>query len=261
MTAIFCQGEAMLEDLNERLITHHVGGTWRAPYSERMRNLRPLPAGPVIGALAEADAQDIARAMRASEAGAASMDALGQSARDRLAAAFLSQTRERGALIAAARALERGQDRTSAEAEVQRMLRAMERALSEPVPESRGTAGPMMLILGTAAGALESMGTVLLQRLRTGGAFLLKPAPRAPVVPAVLMDALASAGLPPGAGGLLQGGGVATGAPLLLHLRVTRAVLAGKATARAELAAAARAGGVQLECSVASSDAKARPAR
>ena len=249
----------MLEDLNEKLITHHVGGAWRAPYSGRMRALRRGGGGPVIGALAEADERDIARAMHGSVAGAAAMAAMGQAARDRLAAAFLDRTRERAALIAASRALERGG--TGHEAEGHRMLRAMEQTLYEPPPDSAGAAGEMALILGTAAGPLEALGAALVQRLRAGGAILLKPAPRAPIVPLALMDALAAAGVPRGAAGLLQGGGVTTGAPLLGHPKITCAVLAGKAAARTELAETARAGGVRLDCRATPPGTCERPGR
>jgi aldehyde dehydrogenase len=236
-------------ELSERLITHHVGGAWRAPLSNRMRAL-PAPHGAASpGALVEADAADLARALAAAHAAAPSLAALAPAQRRDLAAGLVEAVAAHLPMLAAARALETGADTAATRAEAQDMLRAMRRVLQDGVAPSASAAAPLA-VLGVAPAPPALLGAAMVALILAGRAAVLKPAPRAAIVPLVLMQSLdaGAPALPAGALNLIQGGGAATGAALLTGPGLAAALLAGKPAPRPALAAAVLAAGLPLIC-------------
>jgi len=215
------QPEGLRDNLKELLLTHHVGGHWRAPLSGQMRDVL-TPSGAPLGRLVEAGDRDLARAMAAARRAAPALSALPAGARAALAGRFARELALRAEALTAARQLEG----------LAVGLAADPVALPDlgPLPP-----GPIAL-LGTVAAPPALLAGALAAALRAGRPVLLKPAPRAPVAPLVLVEALRAAGVPPGAVALLQGGGAATGAPLLALPGLGGALLVGKPTARAAIA-------------------------
>lgn len=211
----------MLENLSELLLTHHVAGHWRAPLAQGMRDLL-APDGRLIGRLVEAGPDDLARALAAAEAAAPQLAAMPAADRAALADRFGVELEARAQELAAARRLE-----TVAAEVVSQPYAALDAGALPP--------GPLAL-LGTVAGHPALMAGVLAVALRAGRPAIVKPAPRAPLTAMVLVEALAAAGAPAGAVGLIQGGGAATGAGLLSAPGLGGAVLVGKAAVRPGIA-------------------------
>ncbi|MGY6411252.1 MAG: aldehyde dehydrogenase family protein [Alkalilacustris sp.] len=191
----------MLENLSELLITHHVGGAWRAPLSQRMHDVRLH--GALAGRLVEAEEADVRRALDH----ARRMPAAPQP--DHLAQRFLDAWAARAGWAEAARRRE-----------------GFSGGLAPQIPGLSGS-GPLAL-LGSVITTPGLMAGAVAAGLRAGRPILLKPAPRAPFTALVLAEALAEAGAPPGAFALLQGGGAVTGTALRTLLGTGDLRLLGK---------------------------------
>jgi acyl-CoA reductase-like NAD-dependent aldehyde dehydrogenase len=211
-------GAHVLENLSELLLTHHVAGRWRAPLSQRVRDVRGAD-GALLSRMVEAGPRDLARALAAAEAAAPVLAALPAAARDALALRFAEELAARAEVLAWARRLEGGG--------ADGLGRQVDLAGMPPGP---------LAVLGTVAGGPAPLAGVLAAALRAGRPAIVKPAPRAALSPLVLIEALVAAGVPPGAVGLVQGGGAATGAGLLALPGLGGAVLAGKPAPRPGMA-------------------------
>jgi acyl-CoA reductase-like NAD-dependent aldehyde dehydrogenase len=203
----------MEEGLSERLLAHHVAGRWRAPLSQRMRDV-PGPDGAPLGRLVEGDARDIARLMAAAGGAGPVLGALGSAGRSAVADRFRVELIAREGLLAEARRLEGGAPPGTLEG----------RALP-PLPPGA------LALLGTVA-APALVAALLAAALREGRPVILKPAPRAPLAALVIVEAARAAGAPAGAVSLVQGGGTGTGAALLAAPGIAAGLLAGKPAAR-----------------------------
>ncbi len=201
-------GADMLENLAEMLMTHHVGGRWRAPLSQRMRDVRG-PRGALLGRMVEAGPADVQRALRYAEGAAQALVAPGAEGRAAFVQRFLAEWAERAAWVEAARRREGFSGGLTP------------RELSLPGGGPVALLGSVLASPGLMAGAVAA-------GLRAGRPVLLKPAPRAPFTALVLAEALAAAGPPPGAFALLQGGGRVTGMALRSQCGTERVVLLGK---------------------------------
>lgn len=183
----------------EKLLTHHVGGVWRAPLSQRMRNVT-IQDGPATLRLVEADRQDIDRAF-----GLARLPDSAPEIAARLAAAW----RVRGSDLA------RGQHPDS--------------AATPPRPgPMRGLPMGVVVLLGSVRAPVGMLAAAAIAALGQGCAVILKPAPRAPFEGLALADAVSDAALPPGCFTLLQGGGAVTGQALCRHEGCAGAFLPGR---------------------------------
>jgi len=244
------KGRAMQGDLTEKLLTHHIGGAWRAPFSEGMRAVVAGPGKAVIGHIVEADQADIARAVNVASTAAGGFSALPPAARQRMAARFLDAVRDRMDPIAEARALERGIEPEAAHREAQALLTAMERALMAGTAREDRFAGPVAVlgVLGVGPAPLAVLGVLLLGVIASGYCCILKPAPGAAISPLGLMDAARDALVPAGVLNLVQGGGLVTGERLVARIGTGPVLLAGKPTARAALRDKASAAGTRLIC-------------
>ena len=201
----------MLENLSELLLTHHVAGRWRAPLSQRLRDLRG-PDGRLLGRLVEAGPADLTRALAAAEAAAPRLAALPEPARTALVERFLTALAARAEALETLHRLEGGQ---------------MAMAVPATVDPDSLPPGPLA-VLGTVEGTPALLAGALVAALRAGRPVILKPAPRAPLGALVLVEALRAAGAPPGSVGLVQGGGAVTGARLLEMPGLGGALLLGK---------------------------------
>ncbi len=195
----------MLDDLSEKLITHYVGGAWRAPLATAAQPVT-LVCGRVPGQIVPAGAADVARALAWAEAAQMVMTAPARQ-QEWLAAFDAARPALLGALDAAQR-LERG-------------------APGGIVPGTKLSTGPgpLALLLPAAMSPVAQAG-VLRAALAAARPVIVKPAPGGAVSATVLMDHLHRLGLPPGAVAMLQGDGPGTGAvlehtPGLRTLRLT----------------------------------------
>ncbi|MBK5927403.1 aldehyde dehydrogenase family protein [Rhodobaculum claviforme] len=198
----------MLENLAEMLMTHHVGGSWRAPLSQRMRDVRG-PDGRPLGRMVEGGAADVARAI--AMAAACGLEGMDPAQRADLAARVLEEWHARRAALEAALRHGGGSDATDL-----------------PPLAPLAVSGPVAM-LGTVAAAPGLMAAAVAGALRAGQPVVLKPAPRGPFTALALAEAVAAAGAPPGAFALLQGGGAHTGRALVSHPGLGAAVVLGKA--------------------------------
>ena len=198
----------MLENLAEMLVTHHVGGRWRAPLSQRMRDVRGR-RGALLGRLVEAEPADIQRALHHAKAAGQALAPLDAAGREALAQRFLAEWTARSNWVEAARRRE-----------------GFSGGLT-PRALTLAGAGPLAL-LGSVVTPPGLMAGAVAAGLRAGRTVLLKPAPRAPFTALVLAEALAAAGPPPGSFALLQGGGAVSGMALRSLCGAANVALLGK---------------------------------
>lgn len=221
-------------ELSERLLTQYIAGGWRVPLSTVMRAV-PGPPGAAPMALVEAGPADVARACAAADAGARALAAQGAPGRAKLVQAMAAAVEARADLLAQAIMLEFGVSRDAASGDLDAMRRAI--AAKPAMPRQVGAGGGKVLLLGAVGARPDLWAGMMAAGLREGCALLIKPAPRAPVLPAMLAAVLHEAQLlPPGALGLIQGGGGVTGAALLAQPGLSGALLLGRAAPRAALA-------------------------
>ncbi len=189
----------IVDDLREKLVTHYVGGGWRAPLATGGNPVR-LACGRCPGQIVPAGPLDVERALLHARAFAVS---------------------GAGAAAGAAVAERIMQDSGALEATLERAQRAecgaagrslAEGALQHLVADRR----PVALLF--PADLMPRAQLLLVESvLRSGRPLIIKPAPGGAVAATVLFDALHALGVSPGAVALLQGDGPGTGGLLLRH--------------------------------------------
>lgn len=173
-------GSRVLENLSEMLLTHYVGGAWRAPHGAGRFPLLDAD-GHLIGKVVLGDAQDMARARRAARAGTGASHGARSVARAALA--------KGGAALAHALATPppgRTPDATR--------LRVID-------PPAGGDA---VVLVGDVTQGVALFADLLDRVLDQGQGMIVLSDPAAAIGASILIDALHRAGLPAGSIALLH---------------------------------------------------------
>ncbi|WP_020389570.1 aldehyde dehydrogenase family protein [Kribbella catacumbae] len=204
-----------------RHLLNHIGGQWVAAGSGETRpNLNPANTGDVIGRFSEAGAKDAALAVDAAVAAQPAWDAKGPIDRAAVLAAAGRLIEERLEDFAAAITREQGKRLAEARGEVRRALAILDFTVGEarrlngvttPAEEPRTIAMTFRRPLGVVGLITPWNFPVAIPMwkvapaLLAGCAAVLKPSPLTPWTSALLVQAFADAGLPPGVLNLIQG--------------------------------------------------------
>lgn len=244
-------------DRTEKLLTHYLGGSWRAPLSVRHHPILDPADGTLWGRIVLADPADVDRAVAAATEARPGWAATPPAGRLGLIQALLAGLERRLPDLAAALALETGaapglaaRQAGTALAETRALAAALEAGTGPRLLEDGAVlAGRPHGVCAVLTAALDPAGAVarlVLPALAAGCCVIWKPGPEAPVSALVWTDLLDAAGAPPGVFSMLQGCGPVTGAALAGHDRVAALACTAGAEAAAAIRAASARRGVPL---------------
>ncbi|MER5307726.1 aldehyde dehydrogenase family protein [Streptomyces sp. NPDC002773] len=210
----------MAEPRPEHLL-NHIDGAWVPSSTGAVRaDLNPADTDDVIGEFAESGAKDAAAAVDAAAAAQGAWDALGPIERATFLTAAARLIEERQEVFAAAITREQGKRLSEARGEVTRSLAILDFTIGEarringvttPAEEPRTLAMTFRRPLGVVGLITPWNFPVAIPMWKAAPALVagctavLKPSPLTPWTSALLVEAFADAGLPPGVLNLLQG--------------------------------------------------------
>ncbi|MHA6622327.1 aldehyde dehydrogenase family protein [Pseudonocardia sp. DLS-67] len=202
-------------------LLNHIAGTWAPSRGGQVRpNVNPADTRDVIGEFPESVAADVTAAVDAAAAAQPAWDAIGPIARAVVLGRAARLIEERTEQFAAAITREQGKRLSEARGEVARSLAILEFTTGEarrlggittPAEDLRTFAVTFRRPLGVV-GLITPWNFPLAipmwkvaPALLAGCAAVLKPSPLTPLTSALLVQAFADAGVPPGVLGLVQG--------------------------------------------------------
>lgn len=202
-------------------LLNHIDGGWVPSTTGAVRaNLDPADTGHVIGEFAESGAKDATAAVDAAAAAQGAWDALGPIERAKYLTAAARLIEERAELFAEAITREQGKRLSEARGEVSRSLAILDFTIGEarringvttPAEEPRTIAMTFRRPLGVVGLITPWNFPVAIPMWKVAPALVagctavLKPSPLTPWTSALLVQAFADAGLPPGVLNLVQG--------------------------------------------------------
>ncbi|MFJ4688935.1 aldehyde dehydrogenase family protein [Streptomyces sp. NPDC091377] len=202
-------------------LLNHIDGRWVPSSTGAVRaNLNPANTGDVIGRFAESGAEDATAAVDAAAAAHGAWDALGPIERAKILTAAARLIEQRHDLFAEAITREQGKRLSEGRGEVSRSLAILEFTIGEarringvttPAEEPRTLAMTFRRPLGVVGLITPWNFPVAIPMWKVAPALVagctavLKPSPLTPWTSALLTEAFADAGLPPGVLNLVQG--------------------------------------------------------
>lgn len=167
----------------------------------------PFERGLVAARLIAADAPAVAAAAEAARLVQPAWAASSKSARAGVLSAIAKALEARAADLALALVFERGQCRSEAMAEADAAARAFGQAATalKSLPEADSRPFGVMALIANAGEPLRLLAAMAAPALACGNGVLLRPAAQGGLAAAILMEALAEAGLPDGLANMLCG--------------------------------------------------------
>ncbi|MCX5207825.1 aldehyde dehydrogenase family protein [Kitasatospora sp. NBC_00240] len=242
----------MFQPSSDHLL-NHIDGRWLPAAAGRVRpNINPANTDDVVGRFAESAAADAVHAVDAAAAAQPGWDRLGPIDRAGLLGGAARLIRERREIFAEAITREQGKRRGEGSGEVARALAILDFAIGEarrlngvttPAEEPRTLAMTFRRPLGVVGLITPWNFPVAIPMWKVAPALVagctavLKPSPLTPWTSALLVEAFADAGLPPGVLNLVQGdrdpGEALVGDPRVAGISFTGSLPVGQAINRA----------------------------